>query len=136
MKSRADVIDGLRRCADQSFCSGCPYYCNLNCTVELMTDAAELLRSDQGVIDQYRWERDTACDQLKEIGKGLGEKMNDIVELISQFGHTKPYAQGDDSFACEYCGETVGWAELNVGGVDPVKHRYCPNCGRTVDWDD
>ena len=30
---------------------------------------------------QVVWERDTAIAQLKEIGKGLGEKMDDVVEL-------------------------------------------------------
>ena len=32
----------------------------------------------QGVVDQIKWERDTALSQLKEIGKGLGEKMDDV----------------------------------------------------------
>lgn len=32
----------------------------------------------QGVVDQIRWERDIALSQLKEIGKGFGEKMDDI----------------------------------------------------------
>lgn len=36
----------------------------------------------QGVVDQIRWERDTALGQLAEIGKGLGSKMDDIVEAI------------------------------------------------------
>lgn len=36
----------------------------------------------QGVVDQIRWERDTALGQLAEIGKGLGEKMDDVVELV------------------------------------------------------
>ena len=127
MKSRPDVIDGLRRCADQSFCSGCAYYAGLNCTVELMTDAAELLRVDQGVIDQYRWERDAACDQLKEIDKGLGEKMDDIVKLIEK--HKKAevvYRQYDGSIESE-CG--------NCGCHLDKGYGRCPQCGKELDWD-
>ena len=48
----------------------------------------------------------------------------------------KPYAQGDDSFACGNCGETVGWEELNCGGISMVKYKYCPECGRAVRWND
>lgn len=48
----------------------------------------------------------------------------------------KPDAQGDDSFACGKCGETVGWKEMNCGGLSMVKYKYCPECGRKVKWDD
>ena len=35
------------------------------------------------VYAQVVWERDTAIAQLKEIGKGLGEKMDDVVEALN-----------------------------------------------------
>ena len=38
----------------------------------------------QGVVDQIRWERDTALSQLEQIGKGLGSKMDDIVALLDK----------------------------------------------------
>lgn len=52
--------------------------------VSTVSNALELLKNSvsQGVVDQIRWERDTALSQLKEIGKGLGEKMDDVVELM------------------------------------------------------
>ena len=37
----------------------------------------------QGVVDQIRWERDTALEQLAEIGKGLGSRMDDVVEALT-----------------------------------------------------
>lgn len=40
----------------------------------------------QSVVDQIRWERDTALEQLAEIGKGLGEKMDDVVKLMKLGG--------------------------------------------------
>lgn len=47
----------------------------------------------------------------------------------------KPIDKGDDSYACGKCGETVGWEELDVFGIEPVMYKYCPGCGRRVDWD-
>ena len=38
----------------------------------------------QGVVDQIRWERDIALSQLEQIGKGLGTKMDDIVDLLKE----------------------------------------------------
>lgn len=40
--------------------------------------------------DQVIWERDTALAQLAEIGKGLGEKMDDVVRVkpeVNLFNH-------------------------------------------------
>ena len=58
-------------------------YCNLldeGCPVVLLKSLRLLQESvPQGVVDQIRWERDTAIQQLSEIGKGLGEKMDDII---------------------------------------------------------
>lgn len=34
------------------------------------------------IIEQIRWERDTAIEQLAEIGKGLGERMDDIEKVV------------------------------------------------------
>lgn len=48
----------------------------------------------------------------------------------------KPVYQGDDSYICDNCGETVGWEEMACCGIDQVKFKYCPGCGRKVKWDD
>ena len=48
----------------------------------------------------------------------------------------KPIEKGNDSYACDRCGETVGWEELDVFGIDPVRYKFCPGCGRRVAWDD
>lgn len=59
-------------------------------------------------------------------------KMPTAVEKKS----VKPIDKGDDSYACDRCGETVGWEELDVFGIDPVRYKFCPGCGRKVNWDD
>ena len=37
----------------------------------------------RSTFEQIKWERDVALSQLNEINKGLGEKMDNIKELIS-----------------------------------------------------
>lgn len=37
---------------------------------------------ERGVFEQVAWERDMAIAQLKDIGKGLGEKMDDVVKVV------------------------------------------------------
>ncbi len=34
------------------------------------------------IIEQIRWERDTAIAQLSQIDKGLGERMDDIAKVV------------------------------------------------------
>lgn len=68
-----------------------------------------------GVYDQVRWERDTAVEQLKELGYSLGEKIRhgEWVEL-----------GGDD--ACYYCC-------CLCGKRSDFKENYCPNCGARME---
>ena len=37
---------------------------------------------DRAVYEQVAWERDTALAQLSDIGKGLGEKMDDVAKVV------------------------------------------------------
>jgi len=65
----------------------------------------------------------------------IGE-VKKVLELLKEQEPVKPIDDGDDSYVCDNCGETVGWEELDVFGIDPVKYKYCPGCGRKVKWDD
>lgn len=56
--------------------------------------------------------------------------------MLKEQEPVKPDEQGDGSFACGNCGETVGWEEMNCGGLSMVKYKYCPECGKVVKWDD
>lgn len=49
----------------------------------------------QGVVEQIRWERDTALSQLEQIGKSLGSKMDDIVALLKE--------QDEKPLRCKTC---------------------------------
>lgn len=65
----------------------------------------------------------------------LREALDMAIHYLKEHEAVKPYAQGDNSFACDNCGETVGWEELNCGGFSIVKYKYCPECGRKVEWE-
>ena len=88
------VIKGFEQCwgkePNTRNCNDCPYKQYLHesrgesCADRMHLDALELLKVSvsQNVVDQFRWERDTAIKQLSEIGKGLGEKMDDIAKIV------------------------------------------------------
>ena len=73
----------------------------------------------QGVVDQIRWERDTALSQLEQIGKGLCSKMDDIVVLLKeQEAEWLEVDDKHDAFDCSNC-----------GAMASRKCLYCPGCG-------
>lgn len=69
------------------------------------------------LYNQILWERDTALAQLAEIGKGLGEKMDDVRPVVRGRWITRPYLMGNTQY-CSRCGENYG-----------AKYNFCPNCG-------
>lgn len=58
------------------------------------------------------------------------------VALLKEHEPVKPIDDGEDSYACDKCGEIVGWDAMDVAGIDPVKFKYCPGCGRKVKWNE
>ena len=98
---RNDVVKALQLCTNMDYgdpsktCGKCPYrkFSDDNdCTQFLMRDAlVDLLNPPANeLVWQYRWERDVALEQLKSIGKNLGEKMDDIQTLIREAKHDLP----------------------------------------------
>lgn len=85
-----------------------PYITESDVTFAPTADVVE-----QSVVDQIRWERDTAIAQLAEIGKGFGEQMDDVVEVK----HGKWIVDDDGNIECSVCGHH------GVGDL------YCERCG-------
>lgn len=110
MPDREKVIKGLKCCKPTWFTvTNCAdEYCPYNCYGHNETT---------GCVDHL-------IDDALELLKGQEQKT------------VKPIANGDDSWVCENCGETIGWEELNCGGCEKVKYKFCPSCGRKVKWDD
>ena len=80
----------------------------------------------KGAYDQCDWERVVALTQLKEIGKSLGERMDDVRPVVrAEFvrcgdGKGVPYM-------CSNCGRTTPANMVEIWGVN-----FCPNCGALV----
>ena len=57
------------------------------------------------------------------------------VELLQKQKPVKAVADGEDSYMCNNCGTVIGWAEWEPGGIEEVKYKFCPECGKAVKWD-
>ena len=92
------------------------------CVPELVVDcmikeAPSVDAVSPGVLEQYKWERDTAIAQLEELGLGFGEKVPEIQPVrhgVWMFPWTSP--------ECSICRKTQKWTS-----------NYCPNCGAKMD---
>ena len=91
----------------------------------------------QGVVDQIRWERDTALSQLEQIGKGLGSKMDDIVALLKEQEEVEPKT-GHWIWLQNCANEGVYCSECHTKMFDryPMKKKlsqFCGHCGAKMD---
>lgn len=79
-------------------------------------------------LEQVYWERDTALQQLAEIGKGLGQKMSG-----QWIGEADEYADGYpvyDIWSCSCCGKYFDeWDEK-------PDWNFCPHCGARMEVPD
>ena len=99
--------------------------------IELLKDSVP-----QRVVDQIKWERDIALSQLKEIGKGLGEKMDDVKPMKPHYTTLKYIVSGKEVSVkhpeCPKCIKNSGlylWdAEIERG------QAFCKRCGQAIDW--
>ena len=55
-------------------------------------------------------------------------------ELLKEQEPVKAVADGED-YRCNNCGTVIGWPGWEPGGVEEVKDKFCPECGRPVKWD-
>ena len=88
-----DLVNGMVHS-----CRECTYRGEMNCSIQLIANALELL------------------------------KEQDAVEPIR--------SKDADVWYCGNCDEIVGEETLTMGGIQEVRHNYCPECGRKVKWDD
>lgn len=84
----------------------------------------------RAVYDQTAWERDLALQQLKSIGKGLGEQMDDVAPVRharwltweEMFPGEMPKKKNNLGVFCSSC----------KNHADNM-FDYCPNCGAKMD---
>lgn len=80
----------------------------------------------RNVYEQVKWERDTAIEQLKSYGIGLGEKA-DVTEV--KHGEWKAIVKQDNYFEPPYCDTCKCSVCGYVIDVSETVYNYCPNCG-------
>ena len=85
----------------------------------------------RGVLDQIRWERDVAIEQLAEYGICFGEKKR----YLAKVRHGK-WIKHRDEYDCEYiecsvCGENF-YPPENAFEFD-ILPKYCQECGAKMD---
>lgn len=89
-------------------------------------------------IDQLKWERDIAIQQLQEIGIGLGQKMDDVKNAIEKQQIKKlepltyePLVQARWRYKCPTCGAAAG---ENIHHSDVTKdYMHCDQCGQRIE---
>lgn len=84
------------------------FYEPVECSV-LEPDGKEQ-KVSRAVFEQVMWERDIALKQLAEIGKGLGEKMDDVATVVhGKFVQDGPrFRGGVDFWHCSNCEKKGG----------------------------
>lgn len=100
MSDREKVIKGLRMCKYiRCESKDCPYYEFVICREVLHRHALALIRelkSKADAYDQMKWERDIAVGQLEQIGKSLGEKMDDVKNILARNAEISESKEADD----------------------------------------
>lgn len=81
------------------------------------------------VLTQIGWERDIAISQLEEIGKNLGEKMDDVKVVINAKWIEKRHGY----LECSNCHCDTNRLDKHGYPIgQDIKHnkpKYCPHCG-------
>lgn len=59
------------------------------------------------------------------------------LELLKEQDAVEPIrSKNADVWYCGNCDEIVGEETLTMGGIQEVRHKYCPECGRKVKWNE
>ena len=86
---------------------------------------------------QVMLERDTAVEQLKQIGKNVREVTDDVVHLqkrllsadVAQIRHSR-WIKTEDGAECEKCGREAVYQIVD----DHLEYEpWCPHCGSKMD---
>ena len=86
---------------------------------------------------QVMLERDTAVEQLKQIGKDIREVIDDVVHLqkrllsadVAQIRHSR-WIKTEDGAECEKCGREAVY-QIVDGHLE--YEPWCPHCGSKMD---
>ena len=120
----------LMNLPDEVLCEDCCYVVVNEMRKQPTIDTVKHGYVLSGVLDQVRWERDVAIEQLNSYGIQLGEKAE--LEIVKhgkwEFGRQRGVA----GYWCTNCksgftGENAEWIAK--------EHDFCPKCGARMDGD-
>ena len=134
MTDKEKVFKGLELCIEQGIsdtadCSKCPYYTTserLTCWISLLFNALKLLEEQEIIY-------------IKDITRYYNDGYGDGIKHTENQNAVEPI-QSNESWYCGHCfekvGETRAYANATgAAGIQKVRHKYCPECGRKVKWE-
>lgn len=77
------------------------------------------------------------CRQLDfEMKKPTQVAIDNALALLKEQNPVEPKLVGVNTWTCGKCGALLGWEEFSQSGLELVKYKYCPHCGRAVKLDE
>lgn len=98
-----------------------------------MSSREETIKTLEEFIRDYKQDHQENWNKVKKKYEALGI-LYAMHDLLKEQEPVKAVADGD-SYICSNCGTLIGWVELYPGGVEEVKHKFCPECGQAVKWE-
>ena len=114
----------IERKLKKQYCAECNVVRQIQCCACWVNDVLELLEGDtvdavsRGVLDQVKWERDIALEQLADYGISLGERA-DVVKVVR-------------CKDCKHWHEETGWCDVHSHFVDRLGDFCYPE--ESGDW--
>ncbi len=97
-----------------------------------MIDREKVVRAVETCFDSW-------IDKHRDMGLDLHEvdrMKREALELLKKQKAVEPELVGVNTWACGECGALLGWEEFSQSGLELVKYKFCPECGRAVKWDE
>ena len=64
------------------------------------------------------------------------ELLENVLLLLKEQEAVEPKLVGVNTWTCGECGALLGWEEFSRSGLELVKYKYCPECGKKLKWND
>ena len=75
-----------------------------------------------------------ALDMPRDDYNGIIEYIDDAIDLLKEQEAVEPKLVGENTWMCSECGALLGWEEFSQFGLELIKYKYCPECGRHLKW--
>lgn len=114
----------------KKYWTGCDYE-------RIAKDAAEYIESLGTLLKQIKWERDIAISQLKELGLGLRERTDVLLEKIEKQTAKEPILIEDKMYQCPVCHNNLMFKYSRYPDILMPREagtNHCSCCVQKIDW--